>query len=110
MKKIGGIYIFLSYFVGLVYLLAYYFLMTEFFKADPFTGIYLVISIYIVICYILFPWSWNHLYDLVENTPLSVLTFSKLFMGLGFFFPFILLFHDKEYEKDKEEKDFYEEI
>lgn len=110
MKKIGGIYIFLSYFVGLVYLLAYYFLMTEFFKVDPFAGIYLVISIYIVICYILFPWSWNHLYDLVENTPLSVLAFSKLFMGLGFFFPFILLFHDKEYEKDKEKKDFYEEI
>lgn len=55
MKKHSLTEILLYLITGLLPLIGYYLLMSEYFKVSPFEGYYLIITIYLIICYLLYP-------------------------------------------------------
>ena len=52
--------------IGMAFFVSYYFLMTEFFKVNPFTGGYILLSIYFGLAIIAFPISGKILSDKID--------------------------------------------
>lgn len=72
MKKPSITQTILCLIIGLLPLTGYYFLMTEYFKVSPFEGYYWIPTIYLIICYVLYPsavgnWAIQHLRKLQLN-------------------------------------------
>ncbi|MCI7238253.1 MAG: hypothetical protein MR512_01290 [Anaerococcus sp.] len=55
MKKQSITDLLLRLLIGLIFPIAYYFAMAMFFKVNPFEGYYWIPTIYIIVCYLLFP-------------------------------------------------------
>lgn len=79
--------------IGLLPLTGYYFLMTEYFKVSPFEGYYWIPTIYLIICYVLYPSAVGKLSDSTFEKTSTEFISAKTIMMLSFIFaPFILIF------------------
>ncbi|MDD7306656.1 MAG: hypothetical protein PUG67_08715 [Peptoniphilaceae bacterium] len=93
MKKTSKTEIILYLITGLLPLIGYYFLMTEYFKISPFEGYYLIITIYLVICYFLYPIAGIKLSEAIADKPSDRLLMPQSKMLISFIFaPFIFIF------------------
>lgn len=97
MKKTSKTEIILYLITGLLPLIGYYFLMTEYFKISPFEGYYLMLTIYLIICYFLFPISVRKFSEAIVDKPTDRILIPQSKMIIAFIFaPFIVIF-----KKDK---------
>lgn len=93
MKKRSITEIILYLIVGLLPLMGYYFLMTEYFKINPFEGYYWIPTIYLIVCYFLFPISGMKLSESIVDKLSDRLLMPQTKMILAFLFaPFIVIF------------------
>lgn len=97
MKKHSLTEILLYLITGLLPLIGYYLLMSEYFKVSPFEGYYLIITIYLIICYLLYPIAGIKLSETTSKkrsaqfiTPKTQLLFAFIFA------PFIVIFNRKK--------------
>jgi hypothetical protein len=93
MKKRNLLDIVLYFIVGFVFLIGYYLLMTEYFKINPFKGYYIIITSYILICSILFPFTGQLVSEIFDkNRFLDEFTIPQFQLTIAYIFaPFILL-------------------
>lgn len=82
----------LYYVVGLIYPVAYYLLMSEYFHKSIFDGAITILTIYILICYILYPFAGRIISDKTADKKMSIFMESKSALFFAYLFgPFILL-------------------
>lgn len=94
MKKQSLTEILLYLITGLLPLIGYYFLMTEFFKVSPFEGYYLIPTVYLVICYLLYPVAGRKLSDATSDKKSAQFIPAKTQLLFAFIFaPFIVIFN-----------------
>ena len=97
MKKHSLTEILLYLITGLVPLIGYYFLMREYFKVSPFEGYYLIITIYMIICYLLYPIAGMKLSKITSDKKLAQFITAKTQLLFAFIFaPFIVFFKRKK--------------
>lgn len=97
MKKHSLTEILLYLITGLLPLIGYYLLMSEYFKVSPFEGYYLIITIYLIICYLLYPIAGMKLSERIVNKALDRLLIPQSKMLIAFIFaPFIVIFNRKK--------------
>ena len=97
MKKHSLTEILLYLITGLLFLIGYYLLMSEYFRVSPFEGYYLIITIYLIICYLLYPISGIKLSEHIVNKALDRLLMPQSKMLIAFIFaPFIVIFNRKK--------------
>ena len=97
MKKHSLTEILLYLITGLLPLIGYYLLMSEYFRVSPFEGYYLIITIYLVICYLLYPISGIKLSENIVNKAPDRLLMPQSKMLIAFIFaPFIVIFNRKK--------------
>lgn len=97
MKKHSLTEILLYLITGLLPLIGYYLLMSEYFKVSPFEGYYLIITIYLIICYLLYPIAGIKLSERIVNKALDRLLIPQSKMLIAFIFaPFIVIFNRKK--------------
>lgn len=97
MKKHSLTEILLYLITGLVPLIGYYFLMSEYFKVSPFEGYYLIITIYLIICYLLYPIAGIKLSEATSDKKLAQFITAKTKLLFAFIFaPFIVIFNRKK--------------
>lgn len=97
MKKHSLTEILLYLITGLLPLIGYYLLMSEYFKVSPFEGYYLLITIYLIICYLLYPISGIKLSEHIVNKASDRLLMPQSKMLIAFIFaPFIVIFNRKK--------------
>lgn len=100
MSKQGIFEKILYYIVGLVPLLAYYFITKDFFKVNPFKGLALIFSLYFILSYILFPRSGKIFSERNENSRFWGIAGPKTNLLIAFIFgPFILFSHRLKIKK-----------
>lgn len=93
MKKTSITETILYLIIGLLPLIGYYFLMTEYFKISPFEGYYIILTIYLIICYFLYPIAGRKLSEAIVDKPTDRLLMPQSKMIIGFIFaPFIVIF------------------
>lgn len=81
---------------GLIPLVGYYLLMSEYFRVSPFEGYYLIITIYLVICYLLYPVAGIKLSEATSDKKFAGLISAKTQLLFAFIFaPFIVIFNRK---------------
>lgn len=69
---------------------AYYLLMSEFFKLDPFKGVFLILTIYFIISIFTMPYAYGKVYEkLSKNAFATSITYMSLSFLLG---PIILIY------------------
>lgn len=94
MKKQSLTEILLYLITGLVPLIGYYLLMREYFKVSPFEGYYLIITIYMIICYLLYPIAGMKLSKITSDKKLAQFITAKTQLLFAFIFaPFIVIFN-----------------
>ena len=97
MKKHSLTEILLYLITGLLPLVGYYLLMNEYFKINPFEGYYLIITIYLIICYLLYPVAGIKLSEHIVNKVSDRLLMPQSKMLIAFIFaPFIVIFNRKK--------------
>lgn len=97
MKKHSLTEILLYLITGLLPIIGYYLLMSEYFKVSPFEGYYLIITIYLVICYLLYPIAGIKLSENIVNKAPDRLLMPQSKMLIAFIFaPFIVIFNRKK--------------
>ena len=97
MKKHSLTEILLYLITGLLPLIGYYLLMSEYFKVSPFEGYYLIITIYLIICYLLYPIAGMKLSEATSNKKSAGLIPAKTQLLFAFLFaPFIVNFNRKQ--------------
>ena len=97
MKKHSLTEILLYLITGLLPLIGYYLLMNEYFKINPFEGYYLIITIYLIICYLLYPIAGMKLSEATSNKKSARLISAKTQLLFAFIFaPFIVIFNRKK--------------
>lgn len=97
MKKQSLTEILLYLITGLLPLIGYYLLMNEYFKISPFEGYYLIITIYLVICYLLYPLSGRKLSEDIVNKASDRWLMPQSKMLIAFIFaPFIVFINRKK--------------
>lgn len=75
--------------IGTVFFAAYYFLMTEYFKINPFTGWFIVLSVYFGMAVITFPISGKVLSEKIDVIGIN----SNIIMPIAYIFaPIISVF------------------
>ena len=75
--------------IGMAFFVSYYFLMTEFFKVNPCTGGYILLSIYFGLAIIAFPISGKILSDKIDIIGIN----SKIILPVAYVFaPIIFAF------------------
>lgn len=88
-KKIDSFQIIMGLILGAFFYFAYYVLMTEYFKIDPFKWPYILISIYFVLATILFAYANNRISAWVENNEIKAINFlltSKTIVLIAYIF------------------------
>lgn len=79
--------------IGAVFFVAYYFLMTEYFKINPFAGWFIGLSIYFGLAVITFPISGKVLSEKIDVIGIN----SKIIMPIAYIFaPIISVFALRE--------------
>lgn len=97
MKKRSLTEILLYLITGLLPLIGYYLLMSEYFRVSPFEGYYLIITIYLIICYLLYPIAGMKLSERIVNKASDRLLMPQSKMLIAFIFaPFIVIFNRKK--------------
>ena len=97
MKKHSLTEILLYLITGLLPLVGYYLLMNEYFKINPFEGYYLIITIYLIICYLLYPIAGMELSKATSDKKLAQFITPKTQLLFAFIFaPFIVIFNRKK--------------
>ena len=97
MKKHSLTEILLYLITGLLFLIGYYLLMSEYFRVSPFEGYYLLITIYLIICYLLYPIAGMKLSERIVNKASDRLLTPQSKMLIAFIFaPFIVIFNRKQ--------------
>ena len=97
MKKHSLTEILLYLITGLLPLIGYYLLMSEYFKVSPFEGYYFIITIYLIICYLLYPIAGMKLSEHIVNKALDRLLMPQSKILIAFIFaPFIVIFNRKK--------------
>lgn len=80
------------YVVGLIYPVAYFLLMSEYFHKSAFHGWIIILTIYILVCYVLYPFSSRIVNKKTEDKKASIFLESKSVLFFAYLFgPFILL-------------------
>lgn len=98
MKKHSLTEILLYLITGLLPLIGYYFVMTEYFKVSPFEGYSWILTIYLIICYLLYPLSGRKLSENIVNKASDKLLMPQSKMLIAFIFaPFIVIFKRKKW-------------
>lgn len=96
MKKHSLTEILLYLITGLLPLIGYYLLMSEYFKVSPFEGYYLIITIYLIICYLLYPIAGMKLSETTSKKRSAQFVPAKTQLLFAFVFaPFIVIFNRK---------------
>lgn len=96
MKKHSLTEILLYLITGLLPLIGYYLLMSEYFKVSPFEGYYLIITIYLIICYLLYPIAGIKLSETTSKKRSAQFVPAKTQLLFAFVFaPFIVIFNRK---------------
>lgn len=96
MKKHSLMEILLYLITGLLPLIGYYLLISEYFKVSPFEGYYLIITIYLIICYLLYPVAGMKLSESTSDKKSAGLIPAKTQLLFAFLFaPFIVIFNRK---------------
>ena len=97
MKKHSLTEILLYLITGLLPLIGYYLLMSEYFKFSPFEGYYLIITIYLIICYLLYPIAGIKLSETTSKKRSAQFVPAKTQLLFAFVFaPFIVIFNRKK--------------
>ena len=97
MKKHSLTEILLYLITGLIPLIGYYFLMNEYFKVSPFEGYYLILTIYFIICYLLYPIAGMELSEATSDKRSAQFITAKTQLLFAFIFaPFIVIFNRKK--------------
>lgn len=97
MKKHSLTEILLYLITGLLPLIGYYLLMSEYFKVSPFEGYYLIITIYLIICYLLYPIAGIKLSETTSKKRSAQFVPAKTQLLFAFVFaPFIVIFNRKK--------------
>ena len=97
MKKHSLMEILLYLITGLLPLIGYYLLISEYFKVSPFEGYYLIITIYLIICYLLYPVAGMKLSESTYDKKSAGLIPAKTQLLFAFLFaPFIVIFNRKK--------------
>ena len=97
MKKHSLTEILLYLITGLLPLIGYYLLMSEYFKVSPFEGYYLIITIYLIICYLLYPIAGIKLSETTSKKRSAQFVPAKARLLFAFVFaPFIVIFNRKK--------------
>lgn len=97
MKKHSLMEILLYLITGLLPLIGYYLLISEYFKVSPFEGYYLIITIYLIICYLLYPVAGMKLSESTSDKKSAGLIPPKTQLLFAFLFaPFIVIFNRKK--------------
>lgn len=92
------------YVVGLIYPIAYFLLMSEYFHRSVFDGAISILTIYILICYVLYPFSSKIVSDKTADKKSSIFLDSKSVLFFAYLFgPFIML-KSKNKTKNKDKK------
>lgn len=92
MKKTSITETILYLITGLLPLIAYYLLMTEYFKISPFEGYYLILTIYLIVCYVLYPVAGRKLSESTANKKSADFIPGKTQLLFAYIFaPFILI-------------------
>ena len=95
-KEIDMFDIVLGLLIGGFLYFAYYTVMTEYFKANPFRWPYILISIYFVVATILFPYANNRVSAWVENSKVIDLLFiPQTSILIAYIFAPIFFIYDK---------------
>lgn len=97
MKKQSITELLLHLLIGLIFPIAYYFAMTMFFKVNPFEGYYRIPTIYIIVCYFLFPVAERKFSEAThDKNPYKWLMPQTRMIMAYFLAPFILIkYRDK---------------
>lgn len=94
MKKHSLTEILLYLITGLLPLIGYYLLISEYFKVSPFEGYYLIITIYLIICYLLYPIAGIKLSETTSDKKASGFIPAKTQLLFAFVFaPSIVIFN-----------------
>lgn len=97
MKKQSLTEILLYLITGLLPLIGYYLLMNEYFKISPFEGYYLIITIYLIICYLLYPIAGMKLSKTTSDKKSAHFIPAKTQLLFAFIFaPFIVFINRKK--------------
>lgn len=97
MKKHSLTEILLYLITGLLPLIGYYLLMSEYFKVSPFEEYYLIITIYLIICYLLYPIAGIKLSETTSKKRSAQFVPAKTQLLFAFVFaPFIVIFNRKK--------------
>lgn len=97
MKKHSLTEILLYLITVLLPLIGYYFLMSEYFKVSPFEGCYLILTIYLIICYLLYPIAGMKLSKITSDKKSAQFIPAKTQLLFAFIFaPFIVAFKRKK--------------
>lgn len=97
MKKHSLTEILLYLITGLLFLIGYYLLMSEYFRVSPFEGYYLIITIYLIICYLLYPIAGIKLSETTSKKRSAQFVPAKTQLLFAFVFaPFIVIFNRKK--------------
>lgn len=93
-NKMSYFIIFLYLLVGSFFYFAYYILMTDYFKVNPFDFPYLILSFYFIFAVVLFPYSGNKVSSWLENKGnINSFITSKISMPIAYIIaPLIFIF------------------
>ena len=97
MKKHSLTEILLYLITGLLPLIGYYLLMSEYFRVSPFEGYYFIITIYLIICYLLYPVAGIKLSEATSDKKSAGFIPAKTQLLFAFIFaPFVVIFNRKK--------------
>lgn len=93
MKKQNVAEIVLYLTIGLIILIGYCLLMIIYFKINPFKGYYIIVTLYMLICFILFPIMGQKVRKVIDdNRLLEIICIPIVDLSLAYVLaPFILL-------------------
>ncbi len=93
MKKQNVAEIVLYLTIGLIILIGYCLLMITYFKINPFKGYYIIVTLYMLICFILFPIMGQKVRKVIDdNRLLEIICIPIVDLSLAYVLaPFILL-------------------